>query len=228
MNNVRPPSPDELVLMLAEAEERLAELRTAAYDSAEARQRLEKLEQEDTLRSAHEQVRAAGVDPGAAATGEERVRDLQAGLDEIEEAAKLPSLIDDLQNALADCAEEVGESGLPADRRELTDIQNRAKKAIADRDATTIAALQERATDLYFDVRRRSPTWDAEIFQALRRMRDQMQPTSTADTLLWEGEQAIASGSYGQLPGVNQRLRRLLPADAPVSAEGGLKQRGDR
>ncbi|WP_163569685.1 hypothetical protein [Fodinicola feengrottensis] len=48
-----------------------------------------------------------------------------------------------------------------------------------------------------------------------------------ADTLLWEGEQAISAGDYRALPGVNERLRRLLPTEVAdqVMSSGRLKDK---
>jgi molecular chaperone DnaK len=231
LDQVEPPSPDELLKKLASAEKRLAELRAQAdrAGSPEALAPLAALEDRKLLEIAREQVRAARVDRAAAATADERIREIEAILDEVEELIKLPALFSDLQDALSDCTDEVRRDGRTEDQRELDAIKKRASDAISNRDGTAATALLERATELYFDVRRRSPMWDAEIFYALRRMRDQMQPVSQADTLLWEGEQAITAGNYRLLPGINQRLRRLLPPGVtegtPGSGRSGVNQR---
>ncbi|WP_163506687.1 Hsp70 family protein [Fodinicola acaciae] len=230
LDQVEPPSPDELLRMLADTERRLTELHAQAERSGspEALTPLAKLDEQNMLENTREQVRAARVDRAAAATADERIREIEAILDEVEQLIKLPALFKDLQDALSDCADEVRRDGRGEDQRELDNIKKRAGEAIANRDGTAATALLERTTELYFDVRRRSPTWDAEIFYALRRMRDQMSPSAQADTLLWEGEQAIAAGNYRVLPGINQRLRRLLPPGVteptPGSGRSGVGQ----
>ncbi|HEY6424865.1 MAG TPA: hypothetical protein VIY28_16820, partial [Pseudonocardiaceae bacterium] len=212
LSNVRPPSPQELQRRLANAEARLTRLR-GAPGSGPARGHLAKIEEEGTVENTRNEVRAAWGDLGAAAVSEKRLRDLNAQLDDVEDAVELPRLLHDLQQVLDDCADLVGRSGDAADRRELADLQSRARTAIRDQDPVTARTQLDRARELLVDLWRRTDEWDIVLFNALRAMRAELQPTAKADSLIREGERAIAQGDRAALGGVNERLRRLVPSD---------------
>lgn len=214
---------DALQAQLDDAENRLTRLRasTAGVGSTTARTRLAKLDDEDTVETAREQVRAARMDAGAAATAEERLRGLHAELDDVEDAVQLPDLMRDLQDTIDDCAHHAERSGRPEVRRELADLQHRATIVIRDQDRVAARALLDRAKDFLLDLIRHSPERDIILFQILRGMRDRLRPADRADALIREGETAIAAADRHALAGVNERLRRLIPPDVPDPV-GGL------
>ncbi len=210
LDNVRTQTPEELRKMLAEAEERLATLRAeaAAIRSPEAQGRLAKLDEEGTVTTAREQVDAATVDLGAAAAAEDRGRDLHVELDEIEDAVALPDLVQQLTKELENADALVRRSGTAADRQELSVVQRRGQDAIQARDAGAVREQLDKATDLIFAVRRRSPDWPVQLFYALE---DELRDSVEAKPLIREGKRAIAASDSPALDAVNQRLIRLLP-----------------
>lgn len=121
LDDVRSPAPEALQAMLHETEERLATLRGTARDegSPDAERLLARLDEEDAVTTAREQVQNAAVDAGAAAAAEERLRNLQAELDDVEDAVDLPALARDLQSLLSEVDDLVERMGTPADRRSL-------------------------------------------------------------------------------------------------------------
>jgi len=226
LSNVRAPSADVVQERLGEVESRLARLRTSAetVGSSSARQRLTKLEEEGAVESAREEARRARVEAGAARASEESLRNLQAELDDVEDAVQLPGLLSELREAVDECADLVDRSGQADDRRELADLQSRARTAIEDEDPVGARKQLDRARGFLFDLLRRGPEWDLTLFYMLRDMRQELQPTARADALIQEGEQAIAAGDRHAVAGVNERLRRLIPPDVPDPV-GGVKQR---
>jgi len=213
LSNVRPPSAEALQEQLGETETRLARLRTSAetVGSSTARRDIAKLDEEGAVESARDQVRAARVDAGAGPAGEKRLRDLQAVLDDVEDAVQLPGLLSELQEAVDECADLVDRSGQADDRRELADLQSRARTAIEGEDPVAARAQLDRARGFFFDLMRRGPEWDLTFFHILRNMRHELQPADRADALIREGERAIAAGDRHAVAGVNERLRRLIP-----------------
>jgi molecular chaperone DnaK len=212
LDGVRAPEPEELQRLLSDTEQRLTELRESvpADGSGDAARRLAKIEAEDTLTTAGEQVRAAKVDAGAAATAEERLRGLQSELDEVEDAARLPALVQELETALADAAMLVDRMGDAGDRQELAALRSRAREAIEARDSAAVTVQIKRAYTLLMELERRSPDWPVKVFEMLREM---LEPSGRADALIREGMRAIAAGDHHGLEAVNQRMVRLLPKD---------------
>jgi molecular chaperone DnaK len=221
LDDVRIPEPEVLRDMLAEAEDRLRSLAgsATAAGSADAQERLRKLDEEATITTARDQVRAAGVDAGAAATAEERVRNLQAELDEIEDVVGLPALLGELSDLLDEAGPFVDRAGDAADRKELAELRRRAGDAGERKDLPAVRELIERTRSFLLDLERRSPDWPVKLFFALR----EMTPPHTAGPLLRDGEAAIAAGDSRALEAVNQRLVRLLPRDEQQKVIGLVK-----
>ena len=223
LDNVRAPSASALEEILTDAEMRLAAARETANGSPDAQQKLARLEEERALPTAREQVRAASTDVGAAATAEDRLRDLHAELDDIEDAANLPAMIRDLQDSLADGDELVRRSGDADERKELAELKRRADDAIQAKDSGAIRSLQERVGQFLVRIESHQPGWSVKLFYALKNEQDVLRPASQAKALIREGEQAMASGDERGLSSVNQRLIRLLPQDEQSKVIGLVK-----
>ncbi|MGW1021206.1 Hsp70 family protein [Streptomyces niveus] len=212
LDNIRTKDPEALRDDLDEAEGRLSALRgyVAEAGSADAERRLAKLDEERSVSTARDQVEAAAVDNGAAATAEERLRDLQAELDDIADAVGLPGLVRDLRASLAEADELVRQHGDTADRQELAAIRSRADEAINAQDSVAVRGLIDRTGTLLFELERRSPDWSVKLFYTLQ---DMLRSSGQAGPLIQEGQRAIAANDRQGLDAVNQRLYRLLPKD---------------
>ncbi|WP_367127966.1 Hsp70 family protein [Saccharothrix sp. HUAS TT1] len=209
---VRTLAPDVLRGQLDEVETRLGALRSKATtsSSAQAQQRLDKLDDESAVLTARDQVGAAKVDTGAAAAAEERLRDLQAELDDIEDALELPTLTHQLHAMLEEAAELTEQTGTPADRQELGELRRRSADAIDSGDLAAVRAQIERVGTFLLELERRGPDWPVKLFYALQGM---VPPSTQASALVREGSRALASRDARTLDAVNQRLIRLLPQE---------------
>lgn len=210
LDDIRTKDPEDLRDDLEEAEGRLAALRgsVAGAGSADAERRLAKLDEERSVSTARDQVEAAAVDNGAAATAEERLRDLQAELDDIADAVGLPGLVRDLRAAIAEADQLMDQHGNTADRQELAAIRSRAEEAINAQDSVAVRGLIDRTGSLLFELERRSPDWSVKLFYTLQEM---LRASGQAGPLIQEGHRAIAAHDQQGLDAVNQRLYRLLP-----------------
>ena len=222
LDDVRTPEPAALTGMLDDAERRMAHLRGAVGSggSTEAQDRLEALDREGAMTGAREQVQAAGVDAGAAATAEDRLRNVQAEMDLIEDAVGLPDLIRQLREALTD-ADEL--AATDADRREVGELRRRAQAAIDAQDRAAIQAQLDRVHEFLIDVERRAPDWPVKVFFILCAEHEKIGVTGQADLLITQGRQAIAGQDPRSLDAVNQRLIRLLPTEV-AGKIGGLQR----
>lgn len=212
LDNIRTTNPEELRGGLDEAEERLRVLRGSVADagSADAERRLAKLDEEQTVSTARDQVEASTVDAGAAATAEEKLRNLQAELDDIADAVGLPGLVRDLRAAIAEADALVTQQGDASDRQELVAIRSRADEAINAQDSVAVRGLIDRTGLLLFELERRSPDWAVKLFYTFQ---DMLRASRQAGPLIEEGQRAIAADDRQGLDAVNQRLYRLLPKD---------------
>jgi molecular chaperone DnaK len=209
LGEVRTAPVQTLRAELHEVERRLAGLRGTA-SSGEARRRLDRLDDESAVLTVRDQVGTAEVDIGAAAAAEERLRDLQAELDDIEEAVELPALARELRQLLDAVAELVEQTGTAADRHELGELRRRTEEAVKAGDPAAIRAVTDRATTLLVELERRNPDWPVKLFFALMA---EVPSTPAANALIKEGRQAIAAHDSRALDAVNQRLIRLLPQE---------------
>ncbi|WP_250280881.1 Hsp70 family protein [Frankia sp. CiP1_Cm_nod2] len=208
LDSVRTRSPQELENLLHEAEERLASLHSQAVTGEK---RLAELEKDGTLTTVREQVRAARVDAGAAATAEDRLRELNARLDDIEDAVKLPELVQQVDELLDWAAGPAERFGTAADRQALADLRRRAREAADAEDVAAVRNQLDRIIPLVLELERRNPDWPVRLFYSLESV---LGATGQADALIREGKRAMAANDVRGLEAVNQRLIRLLPRDA--------------
>ncbi|MFD1829322.1 Hsp70 family protein [Streptomyces desertarenae] len=217
-----PPDHGLLVDRFHDLESRLLTVRrrVESADCERARSMLRELTGQKALLHLRKEIDAAAVDVAAATASDRRIRDLQAVLDDIEEAMEIPGLRRELSAALGRCEELVEriEAG-PAERRELQSLRHRSDTAGDDTDPTTVRRLAVRARDLEIDLLRRTDQWPYLVFHSLVDLRDAMTSRAQADSAIAEGMRAAAAQDRGALTRVNERLRRLLP---PEYWEGNL------
>ncbi|MGI5379678.1 Hsp70 family protein [Streptomyces sp. CA-251387] len=222
------PEHGELVDRLHDLEQRVRLLQDQADDvfSDQARARLDDLAEQKTLPQLRKEVDAAAVDTGAAVTSDRRIRDVEAQLDDIEEAIEIPALQRELWDLLGACEDVIEQTGAgPSDRRELQNMRDRAGSLGDDATPADLRRLIKRAGEFHVELLRRTDQWEYVVFHALVEMRDDMFSRAQADAAILEGRQAVAAGNRRALAGVNERLRRLLPPGAADEAErlsGGI------
>lgn len=212
MSGIRAQAPEVLEVQLVDTLERLESLRAqvARGDSPEAATRLARLEQEGAAEVAKEQVKAAAVDPSAAKYAEERIRDIQAELDDVEDALRLSELAQELQDLLNELEPLVNQVGTPGDRQEFIALTRSAHDAIRSQDATAVRKQIDRGVALLIELERRSPDWPVKLFHILQ---VQVGQSPQAAALLHEGQRAVVSGDIRTLNRVNQELVRLIPPE---------------
>jgi molecular chaperone DnaK len=222
--DVRPPDPAALEAQLREAQGRLGQLRDSADRSGSdrAQERLDRLDEEQRILQARGEVRAAPGNASSAAAADEQIRDIQAVLDEVEKDLQVPAKLAELATELESCREMVNRLGEAEDRTELADIERRAEQQRRDPDAAAIDQLIDRTVDLITVQMRRDGTYDVAVFYYYRENQHKLTSPVRTRALIAEGEEAIANKDWRSLPGINQRLRRLLPAEVPDPARGGV------
>lgn len=223
LSHVRPPDVATLTRELREVHGRLARLRENARASQEVRRRLDQLEEEQMLSLARDEVRAAAGDPGSAAAADQRLRDVQAVLDDLEAEFAVLTELDELNEQIGYCRELLDERGAADDLTELADIERRAAEVRRNPDAAAVDELVVRAVHLSTAVMKRDETFDLALFHHFRQNLTVMTSPVRARTLIAEGNQAVAEQNWRLLSSVNQELRRLLPAGETERSPGGVR-----
>lgn len=220
-SGTRAPAQEVLEVLLVDTRERMARLRpeVAVAGSPDAVRLLEKLDQEDALEIAREQVRAAGVDPSAAKYAEDRLRGIQADLDDIEDAIQLAELVQELQDLLNEAERLTDRAGTPADRRELATMTARARDAIRSAQAAAVRTQKDRVIEFLIELERRSPDWPMKAFYGLSH---QVPHTPGTEKLIRDGNRAIATGDLRALTEVNRQLVRQLPPEKQADQTGHI------
>ncbi|MBB4688422.1 Hsp70 family protein [Amycolatopsis jiangsuensis] len=222
--------PDEQLLrrMLSELEARHEELRSQVETTRSDRARglLQRLDDRATVATARDEVTAGRTDEAAATAAEERMRDAQADLDDIEAELRVPEVMERLSDQIEYTRGLVDRVGSEEDRAELADIERRYAAVAQDRDADAGERLSDRLLDLQVVLLRRDGSLDLEVFNALRAMQGQMTDPARARELIREGERMVSASNWAALPDVNRRLRKLLP-DQGRDVRSGV-QRKDR
>ncbi|SDK01057.1 molecular chaperone DnaK [Lentzea albidocapillata subsp. violacea] len=228
LSRVRPPVAADLERELREVHGRLAALRENRRVSAVARRKLDRLEGEQVLDTARDEVRAAATDPGSAAAADHRLRDIQAVLDEVEEEDQLNGLLAELDDEIKQCRDLLDRKGAADDLLELADIERRAADVRGNPDSATVDELIGRAVHLSTSVMRRDETFDIALFQHFRDNMGRMTQPMRARALIAEGNMAIAQQNWRLLPEINQELRKLWPVGAPERSPGGVRSQNGR
>ncbi|MDQ3402536.1 MAG: Hsp70 family protein [Actinomycetota bacterium] len=228
LSKVSAPDSRELRRELADVERRWERLRESAdrSGSSQARARFARMEEERLLMLAHDEVRAAGGDNGVASAADERLRTIQAELDTVESDVRLPALLAELTTALDSCRELVGRLGDADNRAEFAEMERKAELARRSEDTAAIEDLLLHAADMQMVLLKRDGSWDVTIFYYFREHQHELTSPGRAKSLIDEGELAIARSDYASLPGVNQRLRMLLPSSLPDPTGGIQRQAG--
>lgn len=226
LSQVKPPAVADLERELREVNGRLAKLRDDA--STWARQKLDQLEDEQLLSLARDEVRAAATDPGSAAAADQRLRDVQAVLDEVEEERDLRALLEELDDEINHCRDLLDRKGAADDLLELADVERRAADLRRTPERGAAEELVGRVVHLSTTVMKRDETFDIALFQNFRENLSRLSQPLRARALIAEGNLAIAEQNWRALPAVNQELAKLWPVGEPERSPGGVRSLNGR
>jgi len=197
-------------LRLDEARNRVAELR-----DERARGVLRRIDEERIVEDVDGLVAAARTDTDAAATCAQRLRDLKAAVDDVEDALRWPTLVQEADELVPAVRNLVDAHGDARHQRTFATTDTAIKDAIAAQDADL---LRQRLDDLQvLAARVLDETGELQYlaFDQLRDLRTEMRDPSEATRLIAEGERAAGARDTRTLERVNNRLRDMLPAPPP-------------
>ncbi|WP_152363693.1 Hsp70 family protein [Microlunatus speluncae] len=211
------PSYDDLSREVEGDLTRLAELRDrdSTISSPVAGLMLERIRAERIEQDLDELLDASKVDPDAAAAAQQRILDLRAAVDDVENELEWPTLVADAETRIAEGRDLIASYGSDTDQRDLPLYVAAVEQAVESRDADL---LRQRLEELQLHVIRameRHGILEVHYFDNLADSRAEMRNRAHADRLIAEGQQAIDSGDYQRLRGINLQLATLIPDPPP-------------
>jgi molecular chaperone DnaK len=220
---------DQLRRNAAATRTRLVALRRKADTvvAPAARGRLAEIDADRAIDEIDKLVARAQVDPDAVASCEARLLDLNAALDEVEEALKVPELLEEIQDQRKSVDTLLTSHGDQRDREELQECEREIERARRDNDGTALRRQDEVLATMRNRLLRKAGVWQEVRFRYLRSVASTMTSPAKAKQLVDEGELALARKDDATLASVNNQLATLVPPgtdDGIDAGRGTLRQ----
>ena len=212
---------EDLADRFAELAERLEEVRRSGADASEAAKLVERLRADGVLADVRRLAEAANVDPDAASTCENRLRDAQTALDDLDAALVFPELVAQGRSLMDAARSFVGEAGAARHRTALHNAERAMESAVTPGDRSVLARQIDVVRDIVREVLRDSGQLAAVIFAA-REEQLRNDPDPRVQQLLQEGRRARDTGDAGRLTAVNAQLEKVAPHAVEHADAGGL------
>ncbi|MGH4023072.1 MAG: Hsp70 family protein [Pseudonocardiaceae bacterium] len=205
---------------------RLAELRRKAdaVVAPEARNRLAAINADRAIEEIDKLVNQAQVDRDAVASCEGRLQDLAAALDHVEDALRIPELLEEIEAQRDSASRLVAAHGTDADRQELAECEREIDRARRDNDVTALRRHSDTLEVIKARLLRKAGEFEPALFRGLRNGRSTMTSPAQADQLIQQGERALGRGDHAALAAINNQLSKLMPAQADDGMTGTLEK----
>lgn len=175
---------------------------------------------EGALDNVRRQAAAAAVDPDAARECQNRLRDAQVAVADIEAALRFPELVDEANGLLDSVREPILSWGAPPRRTALREAERSIERAVAAEDETVLCRQIDVIREIFAEVLRDSGRLEAVIFGA-REQELGEHPDRAVQDLLRKGRVALARGDNLELRQVLTQLDKLAPDEGGASVGGG-------
>jgi molecular chaperone DnaK len=212
LNTERAPDPNDLRRNTQEELQRLDEIRSqqAQFGGPTAELLLDRIDQEQTVVDTENLVNAAAGDPDAAIAAGQRLRDLRAAIDEVEDELMWPRLVAEANDLLEHTRRLVDDLDEDLYRREFDQNEIAIHEAINSREADLLRQRMGELRRILISILDRTGELPVLVFDGLREHRGAMTDPVQADQLIAQGHAAIHNREINQLRTINARLRQLL------------------
>jgi molecular chaperone DnaK len=191
--------------------ERLADVqdRQVQTPSAAAAVVLDRIEEEQTVREIRTLI-AAADERDAAATARQRIIDLRAAVDDVEDSLEWPTTVREARGIRRELHEIVGEHGTDEDRHALTIVDARLAEAEERHDLADLHRAIDQAHGLGLRVLDRIGHLQFMVFERHAERLHEAKDPALARVLHEHGRQAVANGDVEQLRIINRQLSDLF------------------
>lgn len=164
----------------------------------------------------------------SAARAQRLLRQIQAELDRVQNAADLPLLQAEWRDLLPRTRDLLSEYGEPAQRQQLLALEGEGEASAQSGDQTLLRHHFEQLRDLYWSVLMAQTGWWIGLYQDLSEHQEQMTDPATARVLFQEGRRALDRQDFDSLRRACSRLWELLPQNGRGQMTHGLPDVGVR
>ena len=194
---------------------RLEEAREKLYliDDTKAKPILERIEGERILEDVETSLDAAAVDRDAADKAQNRLLELKATVDELEEALEIPTMLAEANQIIEWTEEVVNKWGKPPDQTKFRVLLGELK-ATMDARVTNPADLSRRIDnldDLRVKILRSRDEWWLDYLARLEEHKEGMTNQVLAEQLFAQARRSINNNDIGGVKSACQQLVQLLP-----------------
>ena len=210
------PDASELSVGLANAKERLTEMREKAEKAGDERAAvaIRRVDAECMVSEAEQLVAAASADADAGRQCQNLLTRLESSLDDAEDAMAWPLLVTEARVALDEARKVVlGDSDAAEDdKREFATLEREISVAIEHRVPDLLRKRTEGVRSLSIGIELRKPGLWVAFFVNMKEKKSEMRDAGMAKLLFEQGDRAIENGNVPMLKTAVQQLMQLLPA----------------
>lgn len=218
------PAVEELNQDFDNEEARLNELREKieVASDPEAERIFTEIEQDQSREIIAQNLQEGANDDTSQLEAFNRLLDLRAKLDRIEDKLQIPMLEEEAAAETEDVSNLISQFGEADDRRRFIEIKRELQTALKAQQKN-IPLIRERLDDLHtlkIQMLARRPEWWLGYFEYLERNEEEMTDRNLAARLITAGRREINNGQLENLQNLCMQLVNLLPADERNLREG--------
>lgn len=217
-----PPGPSELRESLDREKNRLAESREKAQRTRDLKgqEALARIDREQMVTQTESLLGAAEHDPDAMLACENRLLDLKASIDDVEDALEWPTLVEDAEKELSDTRDIIDEHGTSEDRARLRTLECDLRSAIDSGDPDMLRQQTDEVNTHGVQVLLRQPGFWVAYLEHIEERKSRMRDSAQAEQLFAQGRRAINNNDVDSLKAVVRQLIALLPSEEQQEVRG--------
>jgi molecular chaperone DnaK len=181
---------------------------------------LQRIRDENMLHEVESALAAAGADRDAADKCQNRLLDLKAAIDEIEDALDWPGLAVEARDVVEWAQGIVAEHGGDDDKRTFALLRPELESALDTRQVDEVRRKLSELRALGFKLITAQPGWWIGYFNYLKQQRELMSSRGRIDALIGQGDRAINGNDIEGLQAACRQLNDLLPEEEQEKAKG--------
>ncbi len=187
--------------------------------SMKAQEALCRIDGEDMVGQTEALLGAKG-DPEALQACENRLLDLRAAIDEVEDALEWPTLVEKAGSQMSETRNIINEYGDSGEKAKLRTLERELRAAIDSGDPDLLHQRLDAVSSHGAQVLLRQPGFWVGYLDYLAERRTSMRDRAQADQLFTQGRRAINNNDVEGLKAVVRQLIVLLPSDEQEAARG--------
>jgi len=179
--------------------------------SLKASAALARIKDEELVGKAEALAEAAAQDPDALQQLDRLLRDLAGAIDDVEDAAEWPDLLDQAKTNRREAEHWVASHGEPEDKSQLRVLVDEHERAINSGDPSLLRRVADDLFYLRLTVLDRLTGFQIGRFNYLAEHVESMRDVAQAEELIAQGRRAINNDDADELRAANRQLFSLLP-----------------